>query len=86
MIMTVNLKRVTKFTGRNGYFNMKALEVMALDHKDSILLTPITSKDRSARCDIEIPVDDIPDLINTLKYFQKMKPHESSISSRPELS
>lgn len=64
----IDFKRLTKFTGRNGYFNMKAVEMMD-SSTDCIMISPITSKGNSARCDIEIPKENLQEFIDNLKKF-----------------
>ena len=59
-----------RFTGRNGNFSQKGLEIWRindLDHK--IYFTPITSKGKFANCEIQIPKEHLQQLIDNLKTF-----------------
>lgn len=69
MTTTIKFTRETNFTGRNGYFKASGIELSGYDPMGNILLTPITSKGTAARCDVTIPVEDIPNLIKQLKKF-----------------
>ena len=65
----VKLSETTTSFGRNGTLNTTAIDV----HKNlwnagkTITISPITSKNLIGRCSIEIPVADIPKLIDELK-------------------
>jgi hypothetical protein len=66
----LKFKRHVKFEGRNGYFSSIGLKITKFD-KDNILnIYPITSKNNVARCLIEIPVEEIDDLIEILKKIK----------------
>lgn len=73
MIKTIDFNRVTKFTGRNGYFNASGLELME-NSNNTVMITPLTTKGKQpARCDIEIPKESIPILIYYLEEMYKDK-------------
>ncbi len=59
----------TKFIGRNGYFQCIGIEM----HGGSKIVTlqPTTSKGDTGRCSIEIPISEIPALIENLIAFIK---------------
>ena len=63
-------KRHVKFQGRNGYFNSIGLKLTKHDNDDILNIYPITSKNNVARCLIEIPVEEIDDLIEILKKIK----------------
>ena len=63
----LKFKRHVKFQGRNGYFNSIGLQLTKHDNDDILNIYPITSKNNVARCLIEIPVEEIDDLIEILK-------------------
>ena len=66
----LKFKRQIHFEGRNGYFNSIGLKITKFD-KDNILnIYPITSKNNVARCLIEIPVEEINNLIEILKKIK----------------
>lgn len=70
MIRTVKFPRITQFTGRSGYFKCSGLELMALEHNKSIMLSPLTGKGDIGRCDIEVPLEALDELIETLKEIR----------------
>ena len=62
----LRFKRQVHFEGRNGYFKSIGLRFEKFE-KDNILnIYPITSKNNTARCLIEIPIEEINNLIKTL--------------------
>lgn len=69
MTTQIKFSRETNFTGRNGYFKASGVELSGYDPKGNVLLTPLTSKGNAARCDVTIPVEDIPNLIKQLQKF-----------------
>lgn len=65
MYAQLKFQRLTNFTGRNGYFQCSGVELMTItDNK--VMLSPLTSKGEVARCDIAIPMEDIPVFIEQL--------------------
>lgn len=58
--------KTTSFLGRNGCFKATGLELSTAGSK-SVILEPVTSKDEIGRCFIEIPREDILDLIAELE-------------------
>ena len=74
----MSIKEITYSTpqwylGRNGTANSTGLELMLLrtyPSGDHVTLTPLNKKDGSpGRCQINIPTQDIPDLIKTLQVL-----------------
>jgi hypothetical protein len=65
--MQVKFNKLTQATGRNGCLKCSGLDLLKLDSNGTILLAPLTSKGFVARCDIEIPVEVIPELIANLQ-------------------
>ena len=63
----VKFNKFTQATGRNGCLKCSGLDILSLDHNGTILLAPLTSKGYVARCDIEIPVEAVPELIAKLR-------------------
>lgn len=63
----VYFSRQTRFTGRNGYFKCSGISLMQQD--DIILLETRTSRGFIGRCNVEIPVEDLPALIAGLQAF-----------------
>ena len=68
-IELVQWKRITNFTGRNGYCKCSGIELMNWDHNKSVNLAALTSKGMVGRMDIEIPVEALPDLIAKLQSY-----------------
>ena len=64
---TATWERTTRFTGRNGNFKCSGVELLPLDHNKTVLLSALTGRGDVARCDIEIPLEAIPDLIAKLQ-------------------
>jgi len=60
--------RKTKFTGRNGYFDCSGIDLEVLNHNQSVMIAPLTGRTGTiARCDIEVPLEDLPELIQQLQ-------------------
>ena len=59
-----------KFEGRNGYFNSIGLKITKFEKDDILNIYPITSKNNIGRCLIEIPIEEIDNLIEILKKFK----------------
>lgn len=62
MEATIEFSRQTNFTGRNGYMKCGGIELMNVSD-DNVLLTALTSKKETGRCDISIPKENIIELI-----------------------
>lgn len=68
MYKTINFNRTVSFLGRNGNFKSLGIEVIArLGMFELVSITPITSKHLTGRCEIEIPKENIPELIEALR-------------------
>ena len=67
MHTTVTWERTTKFTGRNGNFNCSGVELLPLDHNKSVLVSALTGRGDVARCDIEVPLEAVRELIAKLQ-------------------
>ncbi len=70
----VNFSKPTTFLGRNGVFKVIGITLAKVtggyDHKTPVIvIEPLTSRGLSGRCNIEIPVGDIPALITELQKF-----------------
>ena len=59
-----------KFEGKNGYFNSIGLQLTKHNGEDILNIYPITSKNKVGRCLIEIPIEEIDNLIEILKKFK----------------
>ena len=64
----IEFVRKTWFTGRNGLFTSKGLEVWEASNND-IVISPITGKGQVGRCDIAIPKENIYDVIRELERY-----------------
>lgn len=87
----MSIKEITYSTpqwylGRNGTANSTGLELMLLrtyPSGDHVTLTPLNKKDGSpGRCQINIPTQDIPDLIKTLQVlFEASQGHKGHVKT-----
>jgi hypothetical protein len=68
MAKEISFSRNTDFLGRNGTFSASGLSIGA-SYDDSIALRPITSKGAIGRATLNIPTEDLPDVISTLQSF-----------------
>ena len=66
----LEFKRQVHFEGRNGYFKSIGLQLTKHNNDDILNIYPITSKNNIGRCLIEIPVEEIDDLIEILKKIK----------------
>lgn len=66
----IMFKDLVKFEGRNGYFNSIGLQLTKHNNDDILNIYPITSKNNVAKCLIEIPVEEIDNLIEILKKIK----------------
>ena len=62
----IHFSRLTNFTGRNGYMKCSGMDILHLNHSQSCMIAPLTSKNQVGRCDIEIPDEDMPKLVREL--------------------
>ena len=58
--------------GRNGAF--KAIGLYIYNSVNKIVVTPITSRGNLARCEIEVPITHLPELIAALKTLVAKSP------------
>lgn len=63
----VKFSKETKFTGRNGYFRCTGVELLKMDHSDEVMISPLTGNGSVGRCDISVPIADIPKLVEQLQ-------------------
>ena len=77
--MRVAWGRQTHFTGRNGYLKCNGVQFTPLQHNNSVLMLAVNSRGDVARCDIEIPAEALPELIETL---QKLKEQNDAAASK----
>lgn len=56
--MVIKFNRIATFLGRNGYFKSKGLLVSVVE--PNVYLTPMTTKNLMARCEIAIPKENTP--------------------------
>jgi len=66
----MRFSKMTTFLGRNGVFNSIGLRMSKMynAHKDGtktqvLVMEPITSKETTGRCSLEVQVQDLPQLI-----------------------
>lgn len=66
--MIIKFKRMLSFLGRNGYSNMAGIEISGLTCDDkAVWLEPITSKDKTGRCRLEIPLEEVARVIAAMR-------------------
>lgn len=74
-IKRVLFKQVVSFLGRNGYFKAIGVEIMVIHAKDPdnsfVSISPITSKGDIGRAVIEVPLNNVNELIEGLKELSK---------------
>ena len=68
----------TTFLGRNGRFCCSALEVDSNYRSGFVSLIPFTSREEPARCEIEVPLEAIPRLIEALQSVSASTATESA--------
>jgi len=64
----ITFKQITNFTGRNGYMKCSGIDILPC--QKYIMIAPLTSKGNIGRCDITVPYESIPDLIEQLKAIK----------------
>lgn len=69
----IHYKRVVSYNGKNGWLKCKGIDIMSLG--DYIRISPLTSRGLVAKCHIDVPVEEIDNLINEL---QKLKINETN--------
>lgn len=62
----MTFKRIVSFIGRNGCFKASGLEIGNDKFNKVVTLEPITSKGEVGRAMLEIPKENIPDVIKEL--------------------
>lgn len=64
--------KVTQYLGRNGIGKCTGIELLdARPLYHEVWISPINSKDNVARCQISVPVEDIPEIIKALQEMAK---------------
>lgn len=68
MIKVIDFKRkgVAQAMGRNGWINQNGVELMNMDHRNCVAITPITSKNAPGNCQVEIPIEDATEVAYNL--------------------
>jgi len=64
-------EKTTSFTGRNGTFKCTGIDLVEFDDNKKLIIHPITSKNAIGNCNIIIPTEKIPELIEKLKTLLK---------------
>ena len=65
----LQFKRETHFQGRNGYFRCSGFKIVHFADK-IIDIYPLTSKGVVGNCQLDIPVEEIDNLIEILKQIK----------------
>jgi len=69
MILTFKDCTRTSFIGRNGFGKQSGIEILPVGiptPEQVITISPITGKGNIANCSLDIPIADIPEVINAL--------------------
>lgn len=66
----IKFDKPTKFLGRNGMFDCTGLEIFLVE--DVIYISPITSKGETGRAEIQIPKENVLDVINIINIMEGM--------------
>jgi hypothetical protein len=66
----IEYKGIVNFTGRNGWFKSNGVYIDKYDSEDQISIYPRTTRNKYANCCIEIPVEEIDNLIEILKKLK----------------
>lgn len=69
-VKTIKFKANTSFLGRNGAFVASGMEILNLNMQNVVEINPLTSRGITARCFIQIPKDNIDELIEALQEFK----------------
>jgi len=67
-------KRVVSYLGRNGTGKQTGIEILPIGDPSSnqvVTLSPVNSNGNIANCMIDIPVNDIPDVVRQLNKIYK---------------
>lgn len=72
----VKFAKTTGFLGRNGYMKCSGIDLSS--STDVVTLSPLTSRGDVGRCNIEIPLDNLPEVIAKL---QRLLPGLRQVSS-----
>ena len=85
MIHKISYKRTLSALGRNGHIKQSGIEVMNREdsHQGHISLSPITSKGDIGRCEIEIPIEDLQQVIDALEQVSGT-PIKNQFKETPE--
>jgi hypothetical protein len=74
MLREISFSRETRFQGRNGYFRCKGLAVgrapTVTSGGEVIFCEPVTSRGEVGNCQIQVPVEAVPELIGVLRELQ----------------
>jgi len=74
----VNFNTTVNFQGRNGFFKCCGLELLEYDFKQCVTIAPITSKGIPGNCNIQVPYESLPDLIEALQEINHERNGEST--------
>lgn len=72
MITQIDFSRIVTFTGRNGTFKCKGIEIMEISD-NRIMLSPVTSLGSIGRCNIDIPFENLQEFVDSLYMFQTQR-------------
>lgn len=74
-IKEISYKRSVQFEGRNGVFKQAGIRLFSLpadsygDQPAKVFLRPVTTKDTIGRCCVEIPLAELPRVVDALRSY-----------------
>lgn len=66
----ISFNRKVNFQGRKGWFQSIGLAIFQVQNEDVINIQPITTREKVGNCMIEIPIEEIDNLIEILKKIK----------------
>ena len=69
-MIEIKYKRTVAFEGRNGLFKQGGIVIRVSDYGKTITMFPLTLKGIIARCMIEIPLENMQEIIHELKSIE----------------
>jgi len=72
--MDIKYTKQVHFIGRNGYFKQSGLVVQAHEG-EMVVIMPLTSRGVTGNCMLDIPLEDVPSVIDALQKSAKLPTH-----------
>ncbi len=84
MIKDITFARPQHFLGRNGYFNANGISISNDAHNNTVDLEPLTSRNEIGQAILEIPVEDVPSVIEALRKAARLPADDSVTITRAQ--